>query len=402
MNLRAETESRVGPKFAAPNMMRCQSVVVGAGVCGLAVARALALTGREVVVLEAESAIGTQTSSRNSEVVHAGIYYDAGSLKARSCVEGRRRLYAFCEEHAVPHRRCGKLIVATSAAQIPRLDELQLRAAASGVDGDDALVRLTAAEARELEPRVRCVGAVLSPATGVVDSHALMLALTAADFDIALGTQLLSARPSPAGSGSRLRLACAHTGGAEVEFHCDELVNCAGLAAPKVAAAIAGVSAAVPTPSYAKGNYYALSGPSPFSRLVYPIPNQAGLGVHATIDLSGQCRFGPDVEWIAPSADGTLDYSVDPARADAFYDEVRAIAHVITTATRDAHPMRASMPPGRPRRCAGTIPTSQTARSRPTTRECARRSSARANRPPTSSCRAQPTTACPGWSRCSA
>eukprot|EP01030_Chromulinospumella_sphaerica_P000285 gene285-287_t len=266
-------------------------VVVGAGVVGLAVARALALQGREVMVLEAADAIGTGTSSRNSEVIHAGLYYPAGSLKARLCVRGKELLYAYCAQRGVPHRRCGKLLVATSAAQLDSLEGIQARARANGVLD---LQRLSREEALEMEPALACVGALHSPSTGIVDSHALMLALQG-DMEHA-----------GAVDGTRLR---ART-----------VVNAAGLHAPALAARFGGLAPQhVPTAFYAKGNYFTLTGKAPFSRLIYPVPEAAGLGVHLTLDLGGQAKFGPDVQWV----DSPDDLQVDPARGDAFYAEVR-------------------------------------------------------------------------------
>ena len=295
-------------------MDRVECVVIGAGVVGIAVARALALAGREVLVLDAAEGIGTETSSRNSEVIHAGIYYAAGSLMARLCVQGKWQLYAFCRSRGVPHRNCGKLIVATSAEEDGKLDAIRARAAANGVDD---LRRLSAAEARALEPNLACTSALLSPSTGIVDSHAYMLALQgeaeAAGALFAFHSPVLSGAAEDGGI-------VLEVGGADpVRLHAALVVNAAGLHAPALAARIDGMPAAhIPTPFYAKGNYFTLTGRSPFTRLIYPVPVPGGLGVHLTIDLGGQARFGPDVEWI----DG-LDYRVDPARADVFYAAVR-------------------------------------------------------------------------------
>ena len=288
-------------------------VVIGAGVVGLAVARALALRGREVIVMEAANAIGTGTSSRNSEVIHAGIYYPTGSLKARLCVQGKALLYAYCAERGVPHRRCGKLLVATSAAQLASLESIEQRARANGVND---LQWLSRAQALALEPALDCVGALHSPSTGIVDSHALMLALQG-DLEhagglVALNSPLAFAEITPeainlvAKDGTRLQ---AKT-----------VVNAAGLQAPLLATRFAGLSAAhIPVAHYAKGSYFTLAGKAPFSRLIYPVPEAAGLGVHLTLDLGGQAKFGPDVQWV----DSPDDLLVDPARGDAFYAEVR-------------------------------------------------------------------------------
>ncbi len=289
-------------------------VVVGAGVVGLAVARALALAGREVLILEAAEGIGTETSSRNSEVIHAGIYYPAGSLMARFCVAGRRLLYAYCAEKGVPHRNCGKLIVATNAQEDAMLAGIKHRAEVNGVEGMQVL---TAPEAVALEPNLRCTSALLSASTGIIDSHAFMLALQGD----AENAGAMSVFHSPVERGRRVRDGIEiDVGGAEpMSLRCRLLVNSAGLHAPGFARRIEGMPAdRVPWTYYAKGNYFTLTGRSPFSRLIYPVPVPGGLGVHLTIDLGGQARFGPDVEWI-----GAIDYAVDPHRADGFYAAVR-------------------------------------------------------------------------------
>ena len=289
-------------------------VVVGAGVVGLAVARALALAGREVLILDAAEGIGTETSSRNSEVIHAGIYYPAGSLMARFCVAGRRMLYALCADKGVPHRNCGKLIVATNAQEDDMLAGIKRRAEVNGVEG---MRVLTAAEAVALEPNLNCTSALLSASTGIVDSHAFMLALQG-DAENAGAVPVFF---SPVERGRKVEGAIEiDVGGAEpMSLRCRLLVNSAGLHAPALAGNIVGMPAErVPTTYYAKGNYFTLQGRSPFTRLIYPVPVPGGLGVHLTIDLGGQARFGPDVEWI-----DTLDYTVDPHRADSFYAAVR-------------------------------------------------------------------------------
>lgn len=289
-------------------------VVVGAGVVGLAIARSLALAGREVLLLEGAEAIGTGTSSRNSEVIHAGIYYPAGSLMARHCVAGRRMLYAFCAERGVPHARCGKLIVATSEEEAGRLAQIQSRAAANGVEDMRVLSR---EEALALEPSLSCHGALLSPSTGIIDSHAYMLALQGdaenAGAVLAFHSPVLSGRVVPEGI-------VLEAGGAEpMTLLCRSLVNAAGLGAPALGRAIDGLPPGmVPREYYAKGNYFTLAGRSPFSRLIYPVPVPGGLGTHLTIDLGGQARFGPDVEWV-----DHVDYEVDPRRGDSFYEAIR-------------------------------------------------------------------------------
>lgn len=302
-------------------MDKVDAVVVGAGVVGLAVGRALARSGRETLVLERETAIGQGVSSRNSEVIHAGLYYPAGSLKARLCVRGKELLYAFCASHGVAHSRCGKLVVATDAAQLPGLQALQTKAAANGVHD---LRWLSREEAQALEPALRCEAALLSPSTGIVDSHGLMLALQgdleAAGGAVGLGSEVLGLRATPEGQVLRVR-----AGGEEMEVLAGLVVNAAGLWAPWLAARSEGLDAAhVPRAHYSKGCYFALAGRAPFGRLVYPLPQDAWLGVHLTLDLGGQARFGPDAQWLDNVADPeALDYQVDPARAEGFYADVR-------------------------------------------------------------------------------
>jgi L-2-hydroxyglutarate oxidase LhgO len=298
-------------------MEQIDAVVIGAGVVGLAVGRALALSGREVMVLESENAIGTGTSSRNSEVIHAGIYYPAGSLKARLCVQGKQMLYAYCAERGVAHQRLGKLIVATSPEQVLALDGIRAKAAANGVHD---LEKLSAAEAQALEPALACEAALHSPSTGVVDSHGLMLALQG-DMENAGG---LLALVSPVqhigltqGTASHPIRVTAQDG---TELACKILVNAAGLNAVALARGMDGLDLSLlPQAYFAKGNYFTLAGKAPFSRLIYPVPEAAGLGVHLTLDLGGQAKFGPDVQWV----DDPADLQVDPRRGDAFYAEVR-------------------------------------------------------------------------------
>ena len=299
------------------------AVVIGAGVVGLACARALARRGIETVILERNDTFGSETSARNSEVIHAGLYYPSGSLKATLCVAGRRQLYEFCNTHGVSHRRCGKLIVATSAAQDDKLGALQQQGQLNGVND---LRLLSAAEARAREPELACTAALLSPSTGIIDSHGLMLALLGdaerEGASLALRCPLHGGSIEPAGF-------ILESGGAEsLRFRTSMLINAAGLWAPEVARSLAGFPAdRIPGSHHAKGNYYALAGRSPFSRLVYPLPETGGLGVHLTLDLGGQARFGPDVEWLPEPTPGRpiapLDYRVDPARAKAFYAEIR-------------------------------------------------------------------------------
>ncbi len=290
------------------------AVVVGAGVVGLACARALALSGIETIILEANPAIGLETSSRNSEVIHAGLYYPAGSLKARLCVEGNRQLYDFCATRNVAHRRSGKLIVATAREQEEKLAALKSQSAQNGVDD---LQPLTAAQAKSLEPQLEAAAALLSPSTGIVDSHGLMLALLGEAE--AHGAVLALKSPLLRGEARRPGF-LLEVGGAEpMRLACDILINAAGLQAMRVAAAIEGLDARhVPALHLAKGNYFSLAGRAPFSRLVYPLPEPGGLGVHLTLDLAGQARFGPDVEWV-----DAVDYAVDPRRGERFYAEIR-------------------------------------------------------------------------------
>ncbi|GAB3649614.1 NAD(P)/FAD-dependent oxidoreductase [Ramlibacter alkalitolerans] len=300
-------------------MDRVQAVVIGAGVVGLAVGRALAQAGYETIVAEAQPAIGQGVSSRNSEVIHAGLYYPPGSLKARLCVRGKELLYALCASHGVEHRRCGKLTVANDEGEVRALRGLQDRAAANGVPAE----WLEGVQARALEPALQCIAALHSPTTGIVDSHGLMLALQGdlerAGGMVALGSEAVAARLAPrAGEPHVLRFADGS------ELACDILVNAASLHACALARRFEGLDARfVPREWFAKGNYYALSGRAPFRHLIYPAPGDAHLGTHLTLDLGGQAKFGPDIEWLAVAAPEQIDYRVDPARADAFYAEVR-------------------------------------------------------------------------------
>jgi L-2-hydroxyglutarate oxidase LhgO len=300
-------------------MDRIDAAVIGAGVVGLAVGRALAQAGLETVVLERADAIGTGTSSRNSEVIHAGIYYATGSLKARLCVQGRERLYAYLASHGVAHRRCGKLLVATATEHVARLQGIERQALANGVTD---LAWLDAGAARRLEPALQAVAVLHSPSTGIIDSHGLMLALLG-DLEHAGGALALCSPVEAVQCNGRGHV-LAVGGEAPMEIEAGVLVNAAGLWAPAVAQASAGLPAAHRVRAgYAKGNYFSLAGRSPFSHLVYPVPNEAGLGVHLTLDLAGQARFGPDVEWIHPESPAQIDYRVDPARGEAFIDEIR-------------------------------------------------------------------------------
>lgn len=299
------------------------AAVIGAGVVGLACARALAQRGIDTLILERNGAFGRETSARNSEVVHAGLYYPTASLKARLCVAGRRQLYAFCSTRGIDHQRCGKLIVATSSAQESRLALLQQQGEANGVDD---LQLLGATAARTLEPELQCSAALLSPSTGIIDSHALMLALLG-DAERAGGVLALRC-PLHGGSVEPPGIVLEGGGSDRLRLRAAMVVNAAGPWAPEVAASLAGFPPTrIPANFHAKGNYYVLAGRAPFSRLVYPLPEAGGLGVHLTLDLAGQARFGPDVEWLPDPVPGTpigdFDYRVDPARGNAFYAEIR-------------------------------------------------------------------------------
>jgi L-2-hydroxyglutarate oxidase LhgO len=294
---------------------RVDCVVIGAGVVGLACARALAQAGREVIILEAENAFGTATSARNSEVIHAGIYYPTGSLRASLCVRGKAMLYDYCASHQVNHRRCGKLIVAQDDAQAAQLEVIERRAAANGVHD---LQRLTRDEALALEPQLRCTRALLSPSTGIVDSHGLMLALLG---DAQAAGAMLALQSPVLGAAATARGITLEVGGDSATLLLAEaVVNSAGHGAPVLAAATLGLGAEhVPSRYFAKGSYFTLSGRSPFARLVYPAPGESShLGVHLTLDLGGQAKFGPSFRWV----DG-LDYAVDEDEAEHFYEEVR-------------------------------------------------------------------------------
>jgi L-2-hydroxyglutarate oxidase LhgO len=291
-----------------------ECVVIGAGVVGLAVARALALRGRDTLILEAAAAIGTETSSRNSEVIHAGIYYPAQSAKARFCVAGKRLLYDFCEARGIEYRRCGKLIVAAHEGQVSTLQSIERMAVVNGVTD---LTWLTAGEVHALEPELYAVAALSSPSTGIVDSHGFMLALQG-DFDRAGG---VIAFRSPVARGRCDADGIHLEAGIEepIELTASVVINCAGLHAQTVAHRFQGLPvSSIPGAHFAKGNYYVLQGRAPFRRLIYPVPEAGGLGVHLTLDLAGQARFGPDVEWVTG-----LDYTVDPGRADGFYAAIR-------------------------------------------------------------------------------
>ena len=303
---------------------RVEAVVVGAGVLGLAAARALAASGLETLVLERGAQIGGGISSRNSEVIHAGLYYPTGSAKARLCVRGKALLYDFCRSHGVQHRACGKLLVASEAAQLPQLQALAAQAEANGVHD---LQWLSAAQAQALEPALHCQAALLSPSTGIIDSHGLMLALQG-DLEAAGGQVVLNSTVTalrrPAGVAALWRLE-VQTEAGPVSLEAERVLNAAGLWAAELARQTQDLTPArQPALRFCKGSYFGLSGRAPFRHLIYPMPQVGGLGVHLTLDLAGQARFGPDVEWLDGEADpAALDYRVDPARAAGFAAEVR-------------------------------------------------------------------------------
>lgn len=303
-----------------PLVDKLDTVVIGAGVVGLAVARALAQVGREVVVLEKERSIGSGVSARNSEVVHAGLYYPTGSLKAQLCVRGKTLLYELCASHGVAVKMCGKLVVATDEAQLPALQFLLANAQANGVPTE----WLTPAQAQAMEPELSCLAALHSPTTGIVDSHGLMLAmqgdLERAGGCVAFESTVADGEVQPDG----IVLTVHSPGVPPSRLLARTVVNAAALHATAVAHSIRGLSPQhIPRAFFAKGSYYTLEGRAPFSRLVYPAPQDAWLGVHLTLDLGGQAKFGPDLEWLDVASPDSIDYTVDPSRADSFYSEVR-------------------------------------------------------------------------------
>ena len=320
----------------------CDCAVIGAGVVGLAIAAKLAQLGREVIILEREADYGSITSARNSEVIHAGIYYAKDSLKARLCVQGKQQLYTYCRERQIPYSQCGKLIVAANTEQLSKLSQIKARASANGVDD---MTELTAVQARTLEPQLECTGALLSPSTGIVDSHAFMVSLLgdAENHGAVLvpRTRVVSVRHDMQGAFYELQTRQEeasdelynelhdelHNGKLhkedEITLTAKCVINAAGHGACAMANSLLSANERPPMDKLMhavmfKGNYFSLAAPSPFSRLVYPVPEEAGLGVHLTIDLAGRARFGPDVEPVE-----TEDYVVDPQRADRFYAAIR-------------------------------------------------------------------------------
>ena len=304
-------------------MEQVDCVVVGAGVVGLAVAREMALQGRETILLEREDSFGTISSARNSEVIHAGIYYPKDSLKAKLCVEGNRLLYEYCRSHQVSTRPCGKLIVATDSSQLDALEAILYKAQNNQVPH---IKMISGAEAIAMEPQLRCEAALLSSSTGVVDSHGFMLSLLGGFEDaggmVAYQSPLLKAKPIGSHAEGGFELTIGGSDGMTIQTKL--LINCAGLSAPALAQKIEGLPQdQIPKAYFAKGNYFSLSGKSPFSRLIYPIPEPGGLGVHLTLDMGGQAKFGPDVEWLDIEEESQINYTVDPQRGEGFYAAVR-------------------------------------------------------------------------------
>ncbi len=295
--------------------MDVETIIIGAGVIGLAIARALSAKGQEVLVLEQHALIGSEVSSRNSEVIHAGLYYPTGSLRAKLCVEGRRALYRFCDDNGVGCDRCGKLLVATKEDQLPRLASILATANANGVDD---LVILTATEAKRLEPEVGCVAAILSPSTGIVDSHGLMLALQG--HAEATGTQVvLNSAVSSIEAWPAKGFAVDIEGDDAARITCNKLVIAAGLHGSSLAKMLTYANGYQPPATYfAKGQYYALEGRSPFSRHIYPVPQGAWLGLHSTIDLAKRCKFGPDIAWVP-----AIDYAFEPGKFAQFVEAIK-------------------------------------------------------------------------------
>lgn len=304
-------------------MEQVDCVVIGAGVVGLAVAREMALQGRETILLERENAFGTISSARNSEVIHAGIYYPKGSLKAQLCVQGNRMLYEYCRSHQVATQAYGKLIVASDDSQLDDLQAILYKAQNNQVP--DIRI-ISGEEAKALEPQLHCSAAILSATTGIVDSHGYMLSLLGGFEDaggmVAYQSPLVSAKALGVNAENGFALEIGGADGMQIQTKL--LINCAGLSAPAVAQKIEGLaSTQIPTAYFAKGNYFSLSGKSPFTHLIYPIPEPGGLGVHLTLDMGGQAKFGPDVEWLDIGSENQIDYTVNPKRSEGFYEAVR-------------------------------------------------------------------------------
>lgn len=291
-----------------------QCIIIGAGVVGLAIARKMAMQGYSTLIVEENEAIGMGISSRNSEVIHAGLYYAPGSLKAKLCVQGKELLYQYCQEKGIEYKRLGKLLVATEEAQLVKLQKIKETAEANGVHDLEFINR---EQALAMEPNLHCVAALLSPSTGIVDSHGLMLALQGDAENH--GAQCVFHSPLLSVDIRDGLFYCQFGGDEAIELSCDILINAAGLNAPLLASKFNGLdSQYVPKAYYCKGSYFTLSGKSPFTRLIYPMPNESGLGVHLTLDLGGQAKFGPDTEWI-----DEINYDMDASRGDSFYEAVR-------------------------------------------------------------------------------
>jgi len=304
-------------------MEQLDCVVIGAGVIGLAVAREMALQGRETILLERESAFGTISSARNSEVIHAGIYYPKDSLKATLCVQGNRLLYEYCRSHQVATQPYGKLIVASDDTQLNDLQAILYKAQNNYVPD---IKMISGDEAKTLEPQLHCSAAILSSSTGIVDSHGYMLSLLGGFEDaggmLAYQSPLISARPIGGNAEQGFILEIGGADGMQIQTRL--LINCAGMSAPAIAKKIEGLASdQIPKAYFAKGNYFSLTGKSPFSHLIYPIPEPGGLGVHLTLDMGGQAKFGPDVEWLDIESEEQIDYSVNSSRGDGFYEAVR-------------------------------------------------------------------------------
>ncbi|MBU3617668.1 NAD(P)/FAD-dependent oxidoreductase [Polynucleobacter sp. JS-Fieb-80-E5] len=304
-------------------MDQVDCVVIGAGVVGLAVAREMALQGRETILLERESAFGTISSARNSEVIHAGIYYPKDSLKAKLCVEGNRMLYEYCRTHHVATQPYGKLIVASDESQLDDLQAILYKAQQNNVP---EIKMITGEQAKLMEPELHCAAAVFSATTGIVDSHGFMLSLLGGFEDaggmIAYQSPLISAKPIGENAKDGFELVIGGADGMKIQTKL--LINCTGMSAPAIAQKIEGLpQQQIPKAYFAKGNYFSLSGKSPFKHLIYPIPEPGGLGVHLTLDMGGQAKFGPDVEWLEIDEESQIDYTVNPKRGEGFYAAVR-------------------------------------------------------------------------------
>lgn len=301
-------------------MNKVDCIVIGAGVVGLAIAKEMAEQGLETILLEREKSFGTITSSRNSEVIHAGLYYPTESLKAKLCVYGNKLLYEYCEKNHVSAKKCGKLIVATDSSQLEILEKIHHQAISNGVKD---LSIIDSNEARTLEPHLSCISAIYSGSTGIIDSHGLMLSLLG-DFESA-GGHIAYQSPLLSAKYIKSNLFSVYVGGnSNTHIQTNFLINCAGLSAPKVAQLIEGMPAdKIPKAYFAKGNYFSLKSKSPFKRLIYPIPQPGGLGIHLTIDMNGTAKFGPDVEWLNIESETEINYQVCEDRSSQFYSSIK-------------------------------------------------------------------------------